>query len=440
MTFLSDQMLSKQESQTFLERWIIRPLLAIRSVSPPTATLLPPEIWKTIFDYILDELCHPYQQCDWLTFPTYHRDIEASIATGTTDWKNYRLVCRTFAEILNTPIQLRVVSANSPISDGVKILHVRQTLSTVDPTLGFISSLSQCRSITTLTLEQKRWDRGESVSWLMSGSRTLPKLRSLRLFTGLPYYFWKHLEKSFPSLIELYIGSAPPCDARVTLWKLEILHVIDIDKESLLHCPQLKHLFIKSHPGWDGFLQRHATHLESLLIQSRVSHHPDMPSCFPNLRTYGEAVSYHPSSIFDPQSDVCLAEHLCLYWSGLKHVPSISIDAAKVISKTTRVRFITMDPCIMSSVEANPLVRACRKKGGQFSWLTPRENPTGFSYFREFVEFYWLWYTIESPRWLIDVLLTPFYCVSLMIYIPLIILGREPYPFAGDYLYMRRGE
>jgi hypothetical protein len=420
----------------FLGRRVIRPLTTSSS-STQVPISLPPEIWRMIFDYALDELVHPYQECDWLTFPSYLRNIEALTTPDVTSWKNYRLVCRTFAAILNIPIQLTIAPKNTSIPDGVKMLHVRQTLSTIDSTMRVV--LSGCRSITTLTLEQILRDKGEAVSLLMDGCKALPNLRSLRLFTGLPNDFWKRLEESFPSLIELYICSSPVCDTHVTLWNLEILHLTSIEEGSLLHCPQLKHLFIKSHPGWEGFLQLHATHLESLLIRSRVSHHPDMPSYFPNLRTYGEAVPYNSTSIFDPRSDVVLAEHLCLYWSGYEPIASRSREMVKSISKMSPVRYITMDPCVMSSLEAGPLVRTCRRKEGHFSWLTPMEYPTGLTYLNELAEYYWLRYIDALPQWLINVLLTPFYCVGLMVYLPMALFGRAPIPFAGDYIYMKRG-
>jgi hypothetical protein len=440
MSLVNYWTLLKHQSETFLERWIIRPLLTIRSSSPRPPISLPPEIWKIIFDYALDELFHPYQQCTWITFPTYHRDIETLAIPDITSWKNYRLVCRTFAQVLHIPIQSIISSTNSFIPEGIKTLHIQQTTILMNSTLQVL--LSECRSITTLTLEQVYQDRGESVSLLMSGSKALPNVRSLRLFTGLPSNFWKRLEDSFPLLIELYTGSTPSCDTHVTLWKLEILHVRDIDQESLLHCPQLKHLFIKMRTEWDGFLQRHATHLESLLIQCHYVYRPNWWSCFPNLRTCGGAVDYS-TTFWKPPSNVFPAEHLCLYYSDLNfhYHPFYTMDMVKEIYNMAPVRSITVDARLISSQEAGPLIRLCRKKGGDFTWLPPMIHPAGVPAFYFYINFYWPTRLTTAflapfkrycPQWLIMVLLAPFYIILFIIFIILVLLGRAKVPFAGD--------
>ncbi|PVG02999.1 hypothetical protein CPB86DRAFT_869927 [Serendipita vermifera] len=328
---------------------------------------LPYELWSLILECVSDRLVHSYRQCDWQSFPLYDQRAGTLTATDITDWKNCRLVCRSFAEILKKPIKSIIYSSNQPIPEVVRILYVHQA---ADPRVAMTitSSYSAYKRITTMAIKERNDIHSKQVIiTLMNGSKALPDLRSLTLLGALPVDFWKMLEKAFPSLIELYTTGSAKCDTPVTLSQLEILHSGTIDPGSLLHCPHLKHLSVAICLEWGHFLEAHAERLESFLIggvapcfsQSGILPH------LPLLRTYGIPINHvsHLAPLHCPS-----LEHV-YFCSRSEAGVSTAEEVLKVMHRSENIRFISFDEVSLPHWEAGPITGECKKRGGRLTWI-----------------------------------------------------------------------
>jgi hypothetical protein len=337
---------------------------------------LPYELWYLILGYVSDRLAHPYRLCDWQNFPLYVQQLGSLDAADISDWKNCRLVCRTFSEILTNPIRSTISSSNGSIPEGVKMLYVQQV---ADPRVAMMITAphSYCKGLTTLTLnERSDIHSKQSIIILMNGSKALPELRSLTLLGALPSNFWTLLESAFPSLVELYTSGSAKCDISVTFPQLEILHVGAIDSWSLLHCPHLKHLSVGGSLEWGEFLEMHAKHIESLLVRGGTHHllQPDMLPRFTRLHTYGGPAAEIYSFLSLAPSSSPIPEHLYLC-SHSEPAISTAEGVLKVIHRWRNTRFISIDEMALPYWEGVSLARACRERGGRLIWIPTTKDP-----------------------------------------------------------------
>jgi hypothetical protein len=353
---------------------------------------LPYEIWELIIKHLLEDLAHPYRQCTWLTFPDYDEKIKSYTVVDMVTWKNCRLVCRTFAELMKTGFQFTISYESGPIPEGVRILHLRIP---ADPSLAMtrlISSYSACRNVGTLTLDLGRSGRGEqSVAELVKESKLLPELRSLTFLGKPPHDFWKDLAQAFPMLIALYVCTYVSCTTPATFPALEILHVWYIEAESSLFCPRLKHLFAECPLRWDTdtFIQKHAAALESYISKQEIRyfHQPDIRSQFVNLRIFGEAMYRGPYNTSTDSQSVSYPSHVYLY----RPTSRMNFDPRRAIEQITAwpdVRYIFMDAEAISPEKAVPLAKMCWKRGGRFTWIQPGSPPIGIPNLVTLVEYY----------------------------------------------------
>jgi hypothetical protein len=369
----------KRQHQALLEKEITPPSFSKSDSRPPKYISLPYELYEKILEYAIDELVQPYERCDWLTSPSYYFKIGPFSTYGRDDtYWNYRLVCRTFAKILHYPIQKILYSTRPSIPEGVRILQIGETSDSISLVSGVISSFPACRAVTRFTFCDSSLDAHieKTISILLYGSKALPNLRSLSLGGRLPRDFWKLLAKSFPLLIELYTSGTVRCDTPVTLEKLEILRATYIEPRSLLHCPNLKHLFLFTCPEWDTFLQSHSTHLESLLVETGTTkfHYLEIRSRFPRLRTYSGVASrdrYYTTKSFDPR---CIPppDQWCIF--GTYYDANRSRNLIDTVSEVAGIRFLTLWPQMVTRQEAKTLEEVCQKRNGHVTWIDPMEH------------------------------------------------------------------
>jgi hypothetical protein len=366
----------------FFEGGLIRPFRAVRWFKRRRAVPLPYEIWEMILKLVLEELEHPYRQCTWLTFPDHHERIQSSGAVDTTTWKNCRLVCRTFAELMKPGFQFELSSNSCSIPEGVRVLHIRPPADSTFSLMKLTSSHSACQHITTLSLDLGKPGQDKyAIFVLMNGSKSLPELRSLTLLGKLPSQFYELLGQAFPLLVELYIGAYVWCRTAVTLPALEILHAKHIEADSPLLCPRLKHLFVQYSLKWGSgtFIEKHAANLESYHSRQELSyfHVPSIRAQFTNLRSFGEAMPYESDKLSSDSQLVPYPSHVYLYPPAPpSNRQAKSQRTIEAIATWTNVRFIFMDAKAIVPDEAAPLARMCKERGGQFTWMPPGPHPT----------------------------------------------------------------
>ncbi|PVG03000.1 hypothetical protein CPB86DRAFT_779886, partial [Serendipita vermifera] len=295
---------------------------------------------------------------NWLTFPNYIQKKDKSVGVDLTDWKNFRLVCRTFGEVIKTRIQFVIASEDASIPEGIRVLHIKGK---AEPSRSICGLIPQY--ITTLILDLEHGYH--SFIELTNKGESFPNVRFLAISRNFPSNFWKPLLQSFPSLIELYTVNNLKCDTPITLRDLEILRVGGIWLNCLLVCPRLKHLFVQGRVDWNTFLLTHAGNLRSFLSKGPVDwfHLPGIRAQFTSLRTYGEPVYYYRY----PPGDTLLVpypKHLCLYPPSYKaSVPSKY--TVKRILKWTNVRFVTIYLPSLIDGEADMLSEVCQNRGGK---------------------------------------------------------------------------
>jgi hypothetical protein len=355
------------------------------------AVPLPYEIWELIIKQLLEDLAHPYRQCTWLTFPDYDDKIKSYAAVDITTWKNCRLVCRTFAELMKAGFQITIFSEDCLIPEGVRILHLRIPANPSVAVRRLASSYSAYRNVATLTLDLgMRNNQSHSVDELMKKSELFPELRSLTFLGAPPHDFWQNLARAFPILIALYVRGYARCTTPATFPALEILHIKYIEAETRLFCPRLKHLFVEYSLRWGRgtFIQKHAGNLESYISKQELSylHRPDIRSQFINLRIFGQALSRGPYKPSTGSQSVPYPSHVYLYRPSQIHFKSQA--AVKYITTWPDVRYIFMDAGAISPEEAAPLVKMCWKRGGRFSWIPAGAHPTFTSSLVDLVEYY----------------------------------------------------
>jgi hypothetical protein len=423
MALVDDKTYPKQQHQIRFEGQAIPPSPRRPDSRPQKSITLPYELYEKILEYAIDELVHPYKRCNWLTSPSYYFKMGPFSRYGRNEiahWKNYRLVCRTFARILYYPIQKTLNSTHSYIPEGVRILQIGQTSNSIPFISRIVSSFPACQSVTSLAFCGSSLEIRieETISLLLDGSKALPNLRSLSLGSRLPRDFWERLAKSFPLLIELYIDGRVQCDTHVTLENLEILYAISIEARCLLYCPNLKHLFVYTCSGWETFLQSHSTRLESLLTQTGTTpfHYLEIRSQFPCLRTYSGVISSdlcYTTKSFDLQS-VPPPDQWCLFTTY--HDAIRSRNLINTVSEVTGIHFLTLWAQMVTRQEAKTLEEMCQKRNGHVTWIDPMkyapDSPYSVLLFRYSRHY--------CPNWLKNAIILP--CKAI-VFLLLCIIG-----------------
>ncbi|KAG8864177.1 hypothetical protein FRC20_010327 [Serendipita sp. 405] len=105
--------------------------------------ILPPELWKSIIDSIIDEIRHPYRYCRPATFPQYHArfSLADKLENDTTleDWKSIRSVCWAWKQFAGPQpyLHLRHFQQDAPNEDTLKVYGVyRSTTRCVTDSFG----------------------------------------------------------------------------------------------------------------------------------------------------------------------------------------------------------------------------------------------------------------------------------------------------------------
>ncbi|KAG8826491.1 hypothetical protein FRC18_010060 [Serendipita sp. 400] len=263
--------------------------------------VLPPELWRIILDFILDEIRHPYLYCTPESFPQlqarlYYADMVEE-DSKIDDWKKIRSVCRMWRELAGPRPHCRLShlsSIDSNMLRGTSSILFNKDLHETGLFERIAHDSTFSRNLTTIIFGDEH--PCEWVDLLFSDPSAFPNLRCLSLLSArsnLP--FWEVIQIGFPQLTALTIRYFAPDQPRhYTLKNLEFLDVATM-KPLRLSCPSLKHLSIR-HGGTSAimdFLTEHGPQLESISLQGAVlstlmAQTDRLWSVFPNVKMFGK--------------------------------------------------------------------------------------------------------------------------------------------------------
>ncbi|KAG8844765.1 hypothetical protein FRB91_002337 [Serendipita sp. 411] len=266
--------------------------------------ILPPELWRIILDFILDEIRHPYLYCTPASFPQlqarlYYADMLEE-DSKIDDSKRIRSVCRMWWELAGPRPHRRLSHLPSFNSKERSMLKGTSSILFCTPfdektLFGRIAHDSTfSRNLTTIIFGEDH--PYEWVDLLFAEPLSFPNLRCLSLLSvrsSLP--FWEIIQTGFPQLTVLTLRSiVPDQPKRYTLKNLEVLDVATM-KHLRLSCPSLKHLSIRhgDTSAITDFLVEHSQQLESLSLQGTalstlIAQTDSLWSIFPNIRMLGK--------------------------------------------------------------------------------------------------------------------------------------------------------
>ncbi|KAG8831985.1 hypothetical protein FRC18_005676 [Serendipita sp. 400] len=295
--------------------------------------ILPPELWKSIIDSIIDEIRHPYRYCRPATFPQYHArfSLADKLENDTTleDWKSIRSVCWAWKQFAGPQpyLHLRHFQQDAPNEDtlkGISSILIGNQLEgyTVLNTLAQYPAI--CRNLTTLVFGEDNYYR--TLDILFDNSSSFSSLRCLSINNTVCHrQFWQAIQDKYPRLISLTIHQySGGLVGNYTLKYLEIL-ALPMWGDFQLSCPSLRHLAVR-HGRTEQvmeFLIEHGNQLESLILGGSIlsavaSHSENAWTMLPNLRTLGR-LAYIPFPV--PPADHPL-RHLRI----LAHRRSLDIE------------------------------------------------------------------------------------------------------------------
>jgi hypothetical protein len=260
---------------------------------------LPVEIWTVILEMALED------PTLFSNFPQFLLDWKLNRLNENADWKKFRLVSRTWYNILDkierwsTAPHLETRNyAQMVKSSGIRSLRVYDygDWGNANPTpYPFdLELLLSARSITAISVRMTYLMRGFN-EFLLENPDYFPNVRSLSFgFVANPDpSFWSALEKGFPRLVSLRVeGRLQPGTSSIFLPKLKILEM-ELPSPPLCQLPSLEHLSILVQPDhkYKRFILRHGGHLKSLHVPRDWPDGPEFIQAnwtnLPNLKYLG---------------------------------------------------------------------------------------------------------------------------------------------------------
>jgi hypothetical protein len=315
---------------------------------------------------LLHEISTPsyFPQCIYELWSLASTYVSSNIADRKKPWAllnswwNLRLVCQSWAAIINPRHTPSILIKNHTHLRG---LFDVQTLGICDQIGWDIFSVKSpyhkdllltASTITTVTIYKGHRPMSGFMDYLISNLQSFPNLRSLSIETcpSLDHRFWSGLEIGYPDLIFLAIGGCARSSDAATLSKLETLVLCVEYPWSTLTLPSLKHFIIfiifSNLIRLDFIKRQHAIGLESLVVwtlSGLLFNLSDTTILFPNLRMFGTNMScfkkmQNTSLAHTAESQRCVSfpEHLWL-------TPEMSASATnKVINRLEGVNRLTL--------------------------------------------------------------------------------------------------
>jgi hypothetical protein len=192
-------------------------------------------------------------------------------------WRNLRLVCQSWAAIINPRHTPSVHIEDHAHLRGV--FDVR-TLGICDHSgwdafrvespyhKDILLTASTITTVDIYRVPDHTHSMSGFIAYLIANPQYFPNLTSLSIdgYRSLDHRFWSDLEMGYPDLIFLAIVGIATSGA-ATLSKLKTLHLRVEISESTLTLPSLKHLLISNYTGCMDFIKRqYAIGLESLVV------------------------------------------------------------------------------------------------------------------------------------------------------------------------------
>lgn len=324
--------------QFVVERMVLSTLRRVGFVNHRFGKQLPPEVWKIVFDHLLDHITSPYHYCTAESFPSYRIQTRliARNNVDESDWRRIRLVCRAWAALAGPRRVLSRVTRTDVLTHGATML--RCVIYDPFDTYLFqvVDAPEASQWLTTVSImehaHRKSPNQPSAISLLLkAGSAVFPNVRSLSLFPStsdsedhVPH-FWSLLESGFPLLVSLSLGYSfrGRLSENTTFPLLEILDMastsISRSSEFTISLPSLKHLSISRVIGSDRVLEDHAHQLESLIIHgptAEIIHYASFWNQAPNLQMLGAPLNDIAHMTTPPPGHPL--RHICVYAAGDK--------------------------------------------------------------------------------------------------------------------------
>ncbi|CAG8600070.1 16184_t:CDS:2, partial [Acaulospora colombiana] len=239
----------------------------------------------------------PHTYCDSDTYPELHFQFHKILPPDYHHWFRYRLVCRTWNEILG-PYPHRTLSNKIDITShtntrGITSMHLKHY------SILFEIPLEQYKELVSqLTVLRIRRFSG----WTPPPNSRHPagsvKFRNVRFLSisGSDTWpdFWPGLAEACPNLVSLTVQGDVHCSETINLPHLETLSIYPVDMrrtaEAHWDLPNLKHLSLYGAYYPKQLLETHGPLLHSLMVHSShtdLSLTPKFWDRFVSLRTVG---------------------------------------------------------------------------------------------------------------------------------------------------------
>jgi len=317
-----------------------------------------------IFNLVMEASVNPADQCTHRNFPQFQYYLRATDKCPSvfSSYRNLRLVCRTFRDLLESPPWLCMAEEHilwvKQIHPSIRAVYVPVWANSVCSFQRIIADRTPSR-IVSLDIPcdiTSRSDRALSLDLLCRKSHKLTGIRYLALQpvhrnNGLDIKSWAKLNASFPDLsclkLSSYVSSRglptsvlSEDQSPVVFKNLQVLNVGDMDLHPKLRFPILRHVALYCLSRETITILAHSRGLESLLIRSSPVHEIDI-SPLPNLRLLGIPArrDYFPFSVIPTYQ----LDHICLHLQSAGDGTHLFKWITLILSRQKYISRLTID-------------------------------------------------------------------------------------------------